>query len=132
MGVAQWPIIGVVLFMLYVNDLLSVPKKCEAMGNVDDTKLLLALPFSDLKFAISDLYSDLCTVTKWCSTNSLLINPDGTKLLIVGVPQLMQSLSLPPIILIGKKHQAHYCCKRLDTDVTFDDHYIQTVLGLPV
>ena len=84
-GVAQGSILGPVLFTLYVNDILSVPKKCEAMGYVDDTKLLLALPPSDLKVAISDLNSDLCAVAKWCS-NSLLINPDKTKFLIVGVP----------------------------------------------
>ena len=83
-GVAQGSILGPILFTLYVNDLLSVPKKCETMGYVDDTKLLLALPPSDLNVAISDLNSDLQAVAKWCSANSLLINPDKTKLLIVG------------------------------------------------
>ena len=39
-GVAHGSILGPVLFTLYVNNLLSVPKKCEAMGYVDDTKLL--------------------------------------------------------------------------------------------
>ena len=57
---------------------------------------------------------------------TLLINPDKTKLLIVGVPQLTQSLSLPPVVLMGEKHQALRCRKRLgvwvDTAVTFDDH----------
>ena len=53
-GVAQGFILGPVVFTLYVNDLLPVPKKCEAMGYVDDTKLVLALPPSDLKVAISD------------------------------------------------------------------------------
>ena len=43
MGVAQVSILGPVLFTLYEDDLLSVPKKCEAMGYVDDTMLLLAL-----------------------------------------------------------------------------------------
>ena len=125
-GVAQGTILGPALFTLYVNHLLSVPKKCEAMGYVDDTNLLLALPPSDLKVAIHDLNSDLHAVAKWCSTNSLLISPDNTKLLIVGVPQLTRSLSLPPVVLMGKSIKPSAVVKDLgvwvDTAVTFDDH----------
>ena len=31
----------------------------------------------------------------WCCRNSLLINPDKTKLVYVGVPQLMRTLATP-------------------------------------
>ena len=51
-GVAQGSIHSPVLFTLYVNNLLSVPKKCEAIGYVEDTKLLLALPPPDISVAI--------------------------------------------------------------------------------
>ena len=43
-GVSQGSIVGPVLFTLYVNDLLSVPKHCQAMGYVDDTKIFLGSP----------------------------------------------------------------------------------------
>ena len=101
-GVVQGSILGPVLFTLYVNDLLSVPKKCVAMGYVDDTKLLLNLPPTDISVAISDLNSNLREIAKWCSTNSLLNNLNKTKLLVVGVPQLTRKLSLPPVFLLGK------------------------------
>ena len=110
-GVAQGSILGPVLFTSYVNDLLSVPKKCGARGYVDDTKLFLTLPPTCV--AISDLNSDLREIAKWCSTNSLLINPNKTKLLVVGVPQLTRNLSLPPVFLIREEHQALSRCKRL-------------------
>ena len=81
---------------------ISVPKKCEAMGYVDDTKLLLTLSPSDISITISDLNSDLRGIANWCSTNSLLINPNKTKLFVVGVPQLTRNLSLPPVVQLGK------------------------------
>ena len=107
----QGSILGPVLFTSYVNDLLSVPKKCVARGYVDDTKLFLTLPPTCV--AISDLNSDLREIAKWCSTNSLLINLNKTKLLVVGVPQLTRNLSLPPVFLIREEHQALSRCKRL-------------------
>ena len=63
------------------------------MGYVDDTNLLLALPQSDVNVAIPDLSSDLREIAKWCSLNSLLINPSKTKVLVVGVPQLMRNFT---------------------------------------
>ena len=64
------------------------------MGYVDDTNLLLALPQSDVNVAIPDLSSDLREIAKWCSLNSLLINPSKTvKVLVVGVPQLTRNFT---------------------------------------
>ena len=125
MGVAQGSILRPVLFTLYFNDLLSVPKKCETMGYVDDTKLLLTLRPTDINVAISDLNSDLREIAKWCSTNSLLIDPNKTKLLVVGVPQLTRNLSLPSVVLLGKNIKPCPVVKDLaiwiDSAVTFDD-----------
>ena len=90
MGVPQGSILAPVLFTLYVNDLLSVPKHCQAMGYVDDTKIFLDLPPSQISDAVTALKKDLSDIARWCCMNSLLINPDKTKLLVIGVPQLMR------------------------------------------
>ena len=124
-GVAHGSILGPVLFMLYVKNLLSVPKKCEAMGYVDDTKLLLTLLPSDMSVAISDLNSDLREIAKWCSTNSLLTNRNKTKLLVVGNPQLTRNVSFPPVFLLGKNIKPSPVVTDLGfwiSAVTFDDH----------
>ena len=103
-GVPQGSIVGPVLFTLYVNDLLSVPKHCQAMGYVDDTKIFLGLPPSQISDAVIALNKDLSDIATWCCMNSLLINPDKTKLLVIGVPQLMRTLpSIPLVKLFGKE-----------------------------
>ena len=94
-GVPQGSIMGPVLFTLYVNDLFRVPKHCEPLGYVDDTKLFLGFPASELDDVISAVNEDLKEISIWCCRNSLLINPDKTKLLYVGVPQLMRTLPTP-------------------------------------
>ena len=125
-GVAHGSILGPVLFTLYVNNLLPVPKKYEVMGYVDDTKLLLTLLPCEISVAISDLNSDLREIAKWCSTNSLLINPNKTKFLVVGNPQLTRNVSFPPVFLLGKNIKPSPVVTDLglwiDSAVTFDYH----------
>ena len=50
---------GPVLFTLYVNDLFRVSKHCEPLGCVDDTKLFLGFPASELKDVMNSVY-DIC------------------------------------------------------------------------
>ena len=85
-GVPQGSILGPVLFTIYVNDLLSVPKRCLSASYVDDCKLYLSFSPDELTTSISALNEDLMRISQWCCKNSLLINPDKTKVLAVGVP----------------------------------------------
>ena len=102
-GVPQGSILGLVLFTLYVNDLFRVPKHCKPLGYVDDTKILLVFPSNKLHDVISVVNEDLKEILSWCRRNSLLINPNKTKLLHVGVLQLMRTLpaTLPSATILG-------------------------------
>ena len=102
-GVPQGSILGPVLFTIYVNDLLSVPTHCKSACYVDDSKLYLSFPSSDISTAIDNLNADLECVSRWCCQNSLLINPDKTKVLIIGVPQLLSKLPTITVRMLGKE-----------------------------
>jgi len=90
-GVPQGSILGPVLFTIYVNGIRSVPKRCLSVSYIDDCKLYLSFSPVELTMYISALNEDLMRISQWCCKNSLLINPDETKVLAVGVPQLLQN-----------------------------------------
>ena len=102
-GVPQGSILGPVLFTIYVNDLLSVPTHCKSACYVDDSKLYLSFPSSDISTAIDNLNADLECVSRWCCQNSLLINPDKTKVLMIGTPQLLHKLPTVSVRMLRKE-----------------------------
>ena len=77
------------LFKLYVNDVFRVPKHCKPLDYVDDTNLFFGFPSSKLPCCKRRSEKKISFL---CCRNSLLINPDKTKLLYVGVPQFMRTL----------------------------------------
>ena len=104
---------GPVLFTLYVNDLFRVPKHCEPLGYVDDTKLFLGFPSSELNDVISGENEDLKEISIWFCKNSLLINPDKTKPLLFGHPTTHEDFtySLIKCDNAGNSNQACNSCK---------------------
>ena len=131
-GVPQGSIMGPVLFSLYVNDLFRVPKHCEPLGYVDDTKLFLGFPASELDDVISAVNEDLKEISIWRCRNSLFINPDKTKLLYVGVPQLMRTLPtpLPGATMLGTQIKPVPVAKDLGVHIgchlNFNEHITKT------
>ncbi|XP_022781959.1 uncharacterized protein LOC111322975 [Stylophora pistillata] len=91
-GVPQGSILGPVLFTVYINDLISAITHSQAAAYVDDRQLHFKFPTSDSSSAIVAVNLDLRNISRWCAENSLLINPEKTKLVVVGSAKLLKRL----------------------------------------
>ena len=129
-GVPQGSILGPVFFTIYVNDLLSVPAHCKSVCYVDDCKLYLSFRSTDIARVFGYLNEDLREICRWCCQNSLLINSAKTKILLVGVPQLLRKLPPTSISLLGKEITPVPVAKDLgvyiDQSLTYNDHVAKT------
>ena len=88
-GIPQGSILGPALFSIYINDLPTTPIACPLESYVDDSKIYLSFSFKDINVAEIQLTDDLRRIAAWCCSNSLLANPEKTKLLLFGTPQML-------------------------------------------
>ena len=69
-------------------------------------------------------------ISQWCCKNSLLINPDKTKVLAVGVPQPLQKLSSFSVTLFDRELSPVPVVKDLgvllDTRLSYNEHIMKT------
>ena len=71
-----------------MNDLPLVTQSYDMASFVDDSKVYLSFTNDYIDQATQNLETDLGRVAKWCSDKQLLINPDKTKLVLIGNRQL--------------------------------------------
>ena len=120
---------GQELFNVYINDMPGVPDYCSLESYVDDSKLHLSFLVKDIDDAARQITEDLMKVAAWCCQNSLLINPDKTKLLLTGTRQMLQNMPTDldlHITLLGKELRPVVSARDLgvymDATLSFDEH----------
>ena len=82
--------------------------------------------------AVDHFSKDLQRIAAWCCTHSLLINPDKTKLLLLGAPQLLARVPEGfGVTLLGKEILPSCSAKDLgvivDSRLSFDEHVTEIV-----
>ena len=130
-GVPQGSILGPLMFTVYVNDLPSIVANCKPECYVDDSKLYVSFLVNDLDSAIDQINKDLDQLCCWCCGNSLLINPEKTKVLVLGTRQRLQQLPNFSIKHLSKHIKPAPVVKdlgvHLDSCLSYTDHTTKSV-----
>ena len=81
-GVPQGSVLGPLLFLVYINDLCEILKKCDSYLYADDTVLVTSANVYHV--AHRDMQHDLDNIANWCKGNRLTINISKTRCMLLG------------------------------------------------
>ena len=131
-GVPQGSILGPALFNIYINDLPTVPEIGSLESYVDDSKLFLSFPVKDADVVALQITEDLKKIAAWCCHNSLLINPERTKALLLGTRQMRKKVPDGFCVTLLEKElspvpSANDLGVQVDENLRYDEHITNTV-----
>ena len=97
---------------------------------VDDSQLYLSFPIRDATLAADQLTEDIRNIAAWSCKNSLLLNPEKTKLLALGTLQMLTKIPDDlSITLLSKEITSFKSAKNLgvkmDCNLTYHEHITQ-------
>ena len=104
---------------------------CSLESYVDDSKLYLSFQVAEVSNMVQQINKDLEKIASWCCYNSLFINPEKTKPLVLGTRQMLQRLPADfHVILLGRKvtpSPARDLGLQVDNTLSYDENVSQTV-----
>lgn len=125
-GVPQGTVLGPLLFLLYINDIVSVINGSNIELFADDTMLYVV--GNDVSEMARTINNDLDRIFEWLCVNKLSINTSKSKFCIFGKKYMLRSLHIENInIKINNDRLIHesrikYLGVMLDSELTFRPH----------
>ncbi len=117
--------------LVFINDLPTTPTVCPLESYVDDSKIYLSFSYKDINVAEIQLTDDLKRIAAWCCSNSLLANPEKTKLLLFGTPQMLNHVRDFRVTFLEKELRPVSSARDLgvefDQYLRYDEHITQVV-----
>ena len=123
-GVPQGSILGPVLFVIYINDIVSQVKNCRIHLYADDTVLYFS--HNDPTHIENVLNNELKRVYDWMCVNKLSLNLQKTESFLIGSRSLLSRRNALRIKLCGQeikhKETVKYLGVTLDQQLKWDVH----------
>ena len=124
LGVPQGSVLGPLLFIIFINDLPTIIKRCKVVMYAGDTALFIAN--RDRKVIEAVLQNELNIINNWFTDNELFVNCTKTKVMIFGSKQRFVRIDNPVLSLSGTSLELIYFVKYLgllfDRAMTWHDH----------
>ena len=123
-GVPQGSVLGPVLFLIYINDIISASKILQLILFADDTNIFLS--DANLDRLISTLNSELTCMSKWFAINRLSLNVSKTNFILFCNSRKRYDKCEIKIMLNGMVLEQVKCAKFLgvyiDEHLSWDNH----------
>ena len=133
-GVPQGTVLGVFLFLIYINDIERVVTNCKLLMFADDA--LLYVESDEVRVAVNKINDDLQHLSNWFKMNKMKLNIDKTKYMILNsrnvdncnviiddtcLDQIMEIKYLGVIIdnKLNFKSHLDYICKKIAKKLYF-------------
>ena len=97
-GISQGTILGLLLFILYINDLPNCLVNSHPRIYADDTRLTFAS--NDVAYVEENIKDDLTKITVFSSANKITLNKSKTEFMLIGSRQRLNTFNRLPSFTI--------------------------------
>ena len=97
-GIPQGTILGLLLFILDINDLPNCLVNSHPRIYADDTRLTFAS--NDVAYLEENMNDDLTKITEWLSANKITLNKSKTEFMLIGSRQRLNTFNRLPSLTI--------------------------------